>query len=187
MTALDVSPGMVEVARRRAERLFPQSEFEGIAVPAEEADLEPAAFDAVVGRYVLHHVDPERGGERLALALKPTGCAVFLETSARNKLLMFARDHVAGRFGIRRFSTPDERPMTDADIAAFGRPFGYITTEYPVFEFMTMIDRQILRFRSRAASRALKVLDRGLGRSRRIRTYSFRVLVIARHDPPNGV
>ena len=75
VTALDVSPGMVEVARRRVARFFPDASFEGIAAPAEEAELESGAFDAAVGRYVLHHIDPATGGRSLARALKPGGRA----------------------------------------------------------------------------------------------------------------
>lgn len=181
VTALDVSPGMVDVARRRVERHFPGAEFEGIAAPAEEAALEEGAYDAIVGRYVLHHIDPASGGASLARALRPGGRAVFLETSGRNPLLMLARDHLAGRAGIPRFGTPDERPMTDDDIAAFGSSFRSVAAEYPVFEFATLVDRQVLRFRSPAATRALRGIDRTLGRSQRMRSYSFRVLVVAQH------
>ena len=183
VTALDVSPGMVEVARKRAERFYPGAEFEGIAAPAEEAPLEPGSYDAIVGRYVLHHIDPATGGQSLASALHPSGRAVFLETSGRNRALMLARRHLAGRAGIPRFGTPDERPMTQDDIAAFGQAFASVKAEYPVFEFLSLVDRQVLRFRSRTATRALKAIDRTLARSDAIRQYSFRVLVVAEHAP----
>ena len=69
--------------------------------------------------------------------------------------------------------------MSDDDIAAFGSAFRSVSVEHPVFEFLSFLDRQVLRFRWPAATRTLKALDRTIARSDRLRTYSFRVLVVA--------
>ena len=62
LTALDVSPGMVEVARRRAGRLFPGASATWVAAALEDTGLPDAAFDLVVGKWVLHHADVVRAG-----------------------------------------------------------------------------------------------------------------------------
>src|SRR4051812_45643417 len=54
VTALDISPGMVEVARGRAEHLHPEGEFHGIAGTVEHTGLPDHAFDLIIGKWILH-------------------------------------------------------------------------------------------------------------------------------------
>src|SRR5207302_2324866 len=108
VTALDLSPGIVEVARERAARFVPEGEGEFIAAPAEATSLDSDSFDWVVGLWALHHTEIDACSSEIHRVLKPESRAVFVETSALNPLLMFARRHLVGRWRIRRFGTPDE-------------------------------------------------------------------------------
>ena len=72
----DLSPGMVEVAQRNAERLG--FDVEGRVADAERIPYDDATFDLVVGHAVLHHIpDVEQAFREVLRVLKPGGRFVF--------------------------------------------------------------------------------------------------------------
>jgi SAM-dependent methyltransferase len=72
----DLSPGMVEVARRNAASLGFQ--IDGRVADAERLPYPGATFDLVVGHAVLHHIpDVERALREVVRVLKPGGRFVF--------------------------------------------------------------------------------------------------------------
>jgi SAM-dependent methyltransferase len=181
VTALDLSPGMVDVASRRVELFAPRAVCKFVAAPIEESGLEAQSFDVIVGRYILHHLDLDSVAPVLAKLLVDGGRAVFGETSGRNPILMFARDNLAGRFGIPRLGTPDEHPLTDADVARLAPFFREVGVSYPVFEFFFLFDRQVLRFRWSGVSRLIDAIDQFIYRRiQSARPYSFRMIVTMR-------
>ena len=108
--------------------------------------------------------------------MKPGARAIFAENSGRNQLLMLARRRVAGRFGVPRYSTADEHPLSREDVAALETAFT-VRLHYPVFEFWRIFDRQVLRFRSPRLSKLCAALDHLCQRSPLLRRYSYRVVV----------
>lgn len=180
VTALDLSPGMVDVARRRIMLYAGGRTADLLVAPVERSGLPSGSFDVIVGRFILHHLQPEVAAPEIARLLAPSGIAVFAENSGRNPVLNAARDHLAGRFGIPRFGTPDERPLSAEDVASFRPYFRVVELSYPVFEFMALFDRQVLRFRSRRVTRACRALDRAAGRVNMLQRQSFRVVVALR-------
>lgn len=178
VTALDVSPGMVAVARERVGRHLAAAECIFCVAEAEDTGLSEAGFDLIVGRYIIHHLDTARAAREIARLLRPGGRAVFLETSARNPLLMLARDHLAGRAGIPRYGTKDERPLDLREVEILGAGVSEVRLDFPVFEFFRVFDRQVLRFRFAALSRLLSAFDRFIQRRLpRLRPFSYRVIV----------
>jgi hypothetical protein len=110
---------------------------------------------------------------------------VFLENSARNPVLMLARRHLAGRVGIPRLGTEDEMPLRRTDVTVLSEAFESIELSYPVFEFLRLFDRQVLRFRWPPASRLIAAADAAIARLvPAVRPFSFRVLVTA--TPSSG-
>lgn len=181
VTGVDVSAGMVEVARQRLNLFVPGAEAEFVVAPAESLPVQDASIDVIVGRFILHHLDIPEAARECARVLAPGGVAVFAENSGRNPLLMFARNNLAGRFGIPRYGTPDERPLAAIDLENLRLHFRDLRLEYPVFDFFTVFDRQVLRHRWRSASRCLRGLDRTIWRwLPPVRAWSFRILVVAR-------
>ncbi len=178
VVALDLSPGMIEVARRRVEMFGDGAMATFLAAPVEETGFPDARFDVIVGRFILHHLDVGVAATEIARILRPGGRAIFAENSGRNRLLMLARRHIAGRLGVPRLGTEDEHPLSTADVAAIGSAFACIGLRYPVFEFLTIFDRQVLRFRHPRVSRVLKAGDRLIGRVPALARYSFRVVVV---------
>jgi ubiquinone/menaquinone biosynthesis C-methylase UbiE len=178
VTGLDLSAGMLEVARQRVELYANGRRATFVAAPVERTGLPSASFDVVVGRWILHHVDVRPAASELARILAPGGRAVFLENSGANPVLNFARDHVAGRFGIPRLGTKDERPLVDDDWRALEQRFSRVRREFPIVDVFELLDRQVFRYRSRRVASVCHSLDRMIGRSG-LRRYSYRVLVVA--------
>ena len=181
-TAVDLSPGMVGIAKRRVEIFATNGQAEFIVAPAEELPIEDASVDVIVGRFILHHLDIPRAAKECARILAPGGAALFAENSGRNRILMLFRDHVAGRFGIPRYGTPDEKPLSSENLATIREHFPGLQLDYPIFEFFSLFDRQVLRQRWGWSTGALRALDRAIWRHLPFaRRWSFRVLVGARH------
>jgi len=65
---------------------------------------------------VLHHVDVEAKGSEMAHVLTPQGRVVWVETSARNPLLMFTRRFLTGKSGIVRLAMSMEHPFTFTEV-----------------------------------------------------------------------
>lgn len=103
-----------------------------------------ATFDLMHGQFILHHLDLGRAAGELARVLKPGGVAVFCETWAANPLLMFARRHLVGRFGIPRWSVPGERPLGERDVARLIGAFGAGSTHHYEFHCFALIDGKLL-------------------------------------------
>ncbi len=156
VTAVDVSPASVARAREVAETLAYDIEFVNDWFPSRE--LNGRAFDRAAGRYVLHHLDLHVAVPALAACLAPSGTAAFVETMATNPILRASRK-LAGRFGIQRFGTDDEQPLGRGDLAMLSEAIGPLQVVVAQMRFFTIFDRQVLRYRSRNASRLLGALD----------------------------
>ncbi len=75
-TVSDISPGMVEVARRNARGLG--FEVDGEVVDAESLPFPDNSFDLVIGHAVLHHIpDIEMSLREIIRVLRPGGRFVF--------------------------------------------------------------------------------------------------------------
>jgi len=178
VTALDLSPGLIAVARRRTELYAGGRHAQFIVAPVECTGLSSSSFDVIVGRWILHHVDLQAAAAELSRLLAPRGRAVFLENSGANPILNVARDHFAGRFGIPRMGTKDERPLISDDWRMLETCFTSVRAEFPIVDFFELLNRQVFRYRFRSIRIICRELDRLLARSR-LRKYSYRVLVIA--------
>jgi SAM-dependent methyltransferase len=178
VVALDLAPSMVEVARERVARFGEGGTARFVAAPAEDSGLPAGHFDLILGRYVLHHLDLDAAASEIARLLRPGGRAVFVENWGGNSVLMFARRHLVGRFGIRRLGTADEHPLSREDVERMAAAFSTVDLRFPVFEFFVIFDRQLLRFRWQNVSRLLQAADRWLGRVAFLAPYSFRVVVV---------
>lgn len=179
LTAIDVSPGMVAIARARAGLLRPEVPPETFIVrAAEDTELAGRSFDVVLGKWVLHHLDLEPAATEVLRLLAPGGRAIFAETSAFNPALAWARRRVAGRAGIPSYGTSDERPLDEADLRLLERRFATVRLEFPNFWLMQMVDRHVLRYRSSRLTAACRTTDDQLARHLPwIRRYGYWMLV----------
>jgi ubiquinone/menaquinone biosynthesis C-methylase UbiE len=180
VTALDISPSMVRVAQERAERFRRGSDFRFVVAPAEETGLAPGGFDVVVGKWVLHHLDLPRGAQELARVLRPGGTGLFLETSALNPLLTWARQHLAGRYGVASCGTADEHPLDERALRELTVAFSRVYVSFPVFRFFELADRvfhEKLPLLAGWLLVAFRLLDRVAALVPGLRRYSYQMLI----------
>ena len=161
VTAIDVSPKCLEVISRRAAHHGVSQNVTSRLLPMEQIDYEDASFDMITGIFILHHVMLDKSMPRIHRVLRPGGTAVFLETSATSKLLMFFRSHVVGRFGIAKYQDEIEYPLTERDIEYIRGVFdGRCKVHYVPFTFLRMIDSHVFRHKIRFVSWLLSTCDR---------------------------
>jgi SAM-dependent methyltransferase len=137
VTALDLSHGYLEEARRRAVA-------NGVDVALVQADAErlpfaDGSFDAIWGNAVLHHLDLRQAGRELRRVLAPGGVAVFCEPWGENLLLAWARRRLPYP-GKER--TPDEQPLRLRQLPLLRESFPRVEVEG--FQFLSML-RRVLR------------------------------------------
>jgi ubiquinone/menaquinone biosynthesis C-methylase UbiE len=177
VVAIDISPRTVEVARARVERFLPHASAAVTVAAVEDTRLEEGSFDLVVGKWILHHVDVDAAATEIRRVLRPGGRGVFFENQGVNPVLSLARRYLVGRFGIPRFGTKDEHPLSRADYALWRSVFANLELDYPDFHFFELFSRQIFH-----GSTRLRLLTRRLDlflwrRLPRLRRYSFHVIV----------
>ncbi len=134
--SFDISSEMVKVAYVNAEKNGISGRCNFLCCGFDDLPYRDVSFDLVVGAYILHHVDVERVVRELHRALKPGGRAVFTETWRKNPLLVWAGKYLAGRFGIAKYGTKYEHPITTVDIKKMRKVFPEIYLEFPEFIFL---------------------------------------------------
>lgn len=157
VTAIDISPASIERAAQLARHA-------GVAVELLTGELTdgtfaPASFDAVAGRFALHHVDLHTIGPILGEVLVEGGRGAFLETMGLNPLLNVSRRRLAGRRGVASYGSADERPLERADLRVLERSVGAVKLSVARMQCLRMLDRNVLRGRRRRVSRALARAD----------------------------
>ena len=144
----------------------------------EAAELDP--FDAVVGRYALHHTNVAEMAPLLAGCVRRGGRGAFVETFATNPLLHFARTTLPGRLGVTKIGTEDEKPLGRDDLSALRSAFGDLDVTCAQMHFLRLLDRQVLRYRYPPASSAAGWVDDQIGRIPGSATFSYFQVVVVR-------
>ena len=179
VTAVDISPMSCAAARRAAEINGVANRVDVHVASAYDLPFPDKTFDAVHGENIIHHLDPEEFGVETARVLKTGGIAVFSENSSRNKLLMLARDHLCGRFGIPKWSTDDEYPLSPDECRKFAEPFSRLDLYYPEFLFAGLLNAKVFKYQNRHANAILGGLDRFVSRHLKCaHHYSYRQLIV---------
>jgi ubiquinone/menaquinone biosynthesis C-methylase UbiE len=179
VTSLDVSSGMIEVVRARVRRMVGDCRgFTAVAGPLEHSGLPDASFDLILGKFILHHIDVPEAAAEIKRLLRPGGRAIFIENGADNRLLAVARERFTGRWGVPRYGTEDEHPLTGRDLDVLRGVFSQVEAHYPIFECLVLFDRQVLHFRYPRVSRMVRKIDDGVHRRcPTLRRFSYRVVV----------
>lgn len=134
VTAFDLSPGYVEEARTRAEAN--RVSVQCLVADGETLPFPDAAFDAIWGNAILHHLDMDTAGRELRRVLKPGGVAVFCEPWGGNPFLRFARRRLPYP---GKHRTVDEEPLLPRHLDQLRRHFPTLTTT--PCQFFGMIGR----------------------------------------------
>jgi len=146
VTAIDLSTDAVRVTQANADHNDVDDRLTVRQLNALHVDRLSTTFDMVVGRFVLHHIEPfvEFAGA-LDDVLSASGEGLFLENSSRNPLLMFCREHLAGQFGIPKYGDDEEYPLTPDEIEVL-RTFFDVTVSHPELVFLQMINPYLIGY-----------------------------------------
>lgn len=167
VVGIDVSGGILDVARERARRNGVAEATTFVHSPIETFDPRAAGlahdtYDAIIGNNVVHHFDRDLALRNIGRLLAPGAIAVFCEP------VLFLPEWVRAvrnsRLVTRRFPphthTPDERSLDLADIDlmrrwfrhAEWRPFqllarlqNFVELSDATWDRLTSIDRRVLR------------------------------------------
>lgn len=134
VTAFDLSGGYLHEAGLRARANHVAIDF--VQANGTHLPFANATFDRVWGNAVLHHLDIKQAAAELRRVLKPEGCAVFCEPWGGNPLLNWMRRHLPYP-GKER--TPNETPLTEADVRALRNTFGHVNVAG--YQFFAMAGR----------------------------------------------
>jgi len=146
VTAIDVSTDAVRVTRANAEHNGVSDRLTARQLNGLHLDRLPQMYDIVVGRFVLHHVEPFVDfANALESVLSPSGRGLFLENSSRNRLLMFCRKHLAGRFGIPKYGDDEEYPLTPDEIETLRASFD-VRVHFPELVFLQMVNPYLIGY-----------------------------------------
>jgi len=91
---------------------------------AHQLAFRDQAFDCILGRGVLHHLNAETGLQEVQRVLRPGGRAVFVEPLAANPLLRLLRILTP------RARTADERPLGRVDLLRMERSWNLQCSYY---------------------------------------------------------
>jgi SAM-dependent methyltransferase len=183
---VDVSPASIARAEELRQELGLKYELRvvGLGVrPSEPSE----SFEALVGRFALHHVDLEVYAPLLAETLESGGIAAFLENMLTNPLLRVARSRLPGRAGIARYGTDDEHPLKRSDLSLLERTFGSLEVRVPGMVLFRLLDRHIFFSRSPRTSRVLDAMDRTTQRFSSLDFLSYEQLLVLRRPVPDRV
>jgi SAM-dependent methyltransferase len=181
VAAVDISERCVQITAERARVSGVAHLVQGQVMSAYALAFPDASFDLVHGQDILHHLDVHQAGHAIKRVLRPGGRAVFQENNANNPLLMLAR-RLCGHFGIPKWSTDDEYPLTRGEIRHLGRIFdGAVEVVYPMFEFFRLVDMKFFGYRNHLVNVACERMDHVVYRHLPpLRPYGYKQLVVLR-------
>jgi ubiquinone/menaquinone biosynthesis C-methylase UbiE len=125
VSGIDISPRMIEVARRNADLNGVSDEIDLTVMSAQQISFADSTFDYVVGLGALHHLNLDLAGREISRVLKPGGTAIFLEPRIPSRWLVFLRS----LFPNKCLESPGGGQLSDSEIRSFARFFASYGTE----------------------------------------------------------
>jgi 2-polyprenyl-3-methyl-5-hydroxy-6-metoxy-1,4-benzoquinol methylase len=145
VVAVDTSSAAIRFLHDEARRLE-LSSIDARAIPVQNLVGEKE-FDFIFGQFILHHLEPfEEIPALMNALLAQNGKAYFRENSANNRVLMFFRNHVIGKFGIPKLGDASEEPLS-ADKIELLRTYFKVETEYPEMILWHLVSIYVLKRR----------------------------------------
>lgn len=159
VTGFDISLTRLQAARQRVAGEGGGAATGLLQCAAEMLPFADGAFDAVLGKQILHHLDLKIAVPEIARVLRPGGRAIFLEPLIHNPILE----------GYRRLTphlrSPTERALSMRQIAWMGSCFrSYRHREFILLSILPVLAAALLRKRGALDGwlRRLQAVDRKL-------------------------
>jgi len=112
VTAIDISPQLIDLAKRRADLDGVRDCINFVVADITESPFPKNKFDSVICSGALHHVDLRSVMPHLLACLKPGGVTIMLEPIAFAPLLQRYRDMLP----IEKDASPGERQLNRDDV-----------------------------------------------------------------------
>lgn len=120
VVALDISPELIGIARRRLEVNGVEGGVEFLVGSAHDVPLADESVDVVFGMAILHHLDLRLAAREVRRVLRKGGRAIFQEPVRSSPLLKAARKLIPYQApGV----SPFERPLTDKELEEFAEGY----------------------------------------------------------------
>jgi SAM-dependent methyltransferase len=174
VVAVDVSQASLDRAAEVAEAVEVSVDLRLVETPT----VDLGAFDAIVGRFALHHVDLDQYLPWLARHLAPGGRAAFLETFTSNPVLALTRKALPGRFGVLKMGSDDEQPLRRRDLRLIEAQLGPVRRTVGELNFLKLVDRRALKGRWPRVGRVLSGTDHALERLPGTNWLSYHQIVV---------
>jgi SAM-dependent methyltransferase len=127
----DISPKMIEVAKKRASVNNVSDKINFRAYMAEEIRFDDNMFDLIVGISVLHHIDLKKFSDIMTRILNKDGKAIFIEPLGENKIIEFVRNKI--NLGFLGERTEEEKPLTFESVSVLTERFTLNHKEFQLF------------------------------------------------------
>lgn len=163
VTAFDVSPRTVEVAKLRARINKVQDRVKVECMFAEDIRYASESFDFIFGIGILHHINIETSAVEISRVLKNNGQAIFLEPIAFSPLLRKIRNlslvkAIVPNKGKNLLITENERQVYRKDIEFFRTIFKLV--DYVPFQLFSRLDRLIGGYPVTRNKRIISLINR---------------------------
>jgi len=120
LLALDISPHLLEVTRKRLAAHGLEGDTEYLLATGHEMPIPSQSVDVVFGAAILHHLDLDEAADEVWRVLKPGGFAVFSEPVRDSGLYRLLRRVFPNR---SEDISPFEYPLSTAQLDRFRRRF----------------------------------------------------------------
>jgi 2-polyprenyl-3-methyl-5-hydroxy-6-metoxy-1,4-benzoquinol methylase len=160
VTAIDQSPSAIRNTIALSEMNHLEKLIVAERMNAMEVDSLEESFDLVVGKFILHHIEPfDEFVQKLFHIMKRGGGGIFFENNSRNPILVFFRALFVGRFGIPKLGDSSEYPLQPREVEALRKTFDRVSVFYPDFMFFSLISPYLFK-QNRKAFNLLNRMDR---------------------------
>ena len=146
VTAVDISQNSIQNTINLANNNKVGHLIDAYQINALELEKLDKKFDLVVGRFILHHIEPfENFSFVLSALLKKGARGIFIENNSRNPILMLARNNLIGKFGIPKYGDEEEHPFEPREIELLKQNVGVVNQYYPDFVFFSKLNVYIFK------------------------------------------
>jgi SAM-dependent methyltransferase len=157
VTAIDQSPSAIRNTIALSEMNHVGTLIVAQRLNAMEVDSLNESFDLVVGKFILHHIEPfDQFAQKLFDVITKGGGGIFFENNSRNPILIFSRTLLVGRFGIPKLGDSSEYPLQPREVELLRKTFDRVSVSYPDFTFFKLMgpylfkkNRRLLNFFNR--------------------------------------
>jgi SAM-dependent methyltransferase len=122
IVGIDISDVAVKEAADRAAAIGLSARYQ--VMDAERLEFPDASFELICSAAILHHLDLHKAYSEIARTLTANGHAIFMEPLAYNPAINLYRRMTP------HLRTPDEHPLTMADLKLASTYFDYVDVRY---------------------------------------------------------